>query len=864
MTAQEPPGYVEACGQAPVGTVTFLLTDIEGSTRLWEQYPSEMREALRHHNSILSREIEEQGGFVVTSRGEGDSFFAVFASAIEAINAAAKVQRRLFDEQWPDDCPVKVRMALHTGEAEYQDGEYHGHAAINRCARLRAAAHGGQVLLTRATRDLVTANLGGLELRDLGEHRLRDLREPAQVYQLVVPSLPSEFPPILTLAGRSNNLPIQTTSFVGRGAELSMVGDLMSRHRVVTLVGAGGSGKTRLALQVAAQLIEHFPDGTWLVELASLADPNLVPPQIAAALHMGELDVEKLRPKTLLIVLDNCEHLLRSCATVVSFLVRECPGISVLSTSREPLEVPGEQLVRLSALTPGDARQLLFERAALVRPDFARDESQDPAVDAICRRLDGIPLAIELAAARASSMSPAEILEGLEDRFALLKTRSSLSPERHQTLRAAVTWSYDLLDQREQWLFRHLSVFSGGWSAAAACAVCGEPFASEAETRDSLSALVDKSLVVATGRATSRYSMLETLHQFAQEMLRKDKAAEAQLQHRHADYFLSLSSASDWPTETWWLDRRVREVLVDLDNFRAAIAWSRISAPEMEIGLVVGAAPLWMAAGRYAEGKAALHEALARNREPTALRLRALEHLGWLSAEQGDLETASSTANDALRVAEKLGSEEVATAQSLLGYVALQKGELEQAERFLAMSLAAFRATDNRTKIARVRHHQAALAMKNGDRGTAESLFDEVVELGNQSGDPGLVTYALISAIPLLVDQQRVGEAREKWQRAYECSGGEGPEMLNLAILGYAAWIAAAEGRPVRAVALTEAALALQEQTGWQDEWLLGWFWRTLAVAYEAADATSLRDAQSRGRDMSVPEALAFAASDRD
>jgi hypothetical protein len=519
--------------------------------------------------------------------------------------------------------------------------------------------------------------------------------------------------------------------------------------------------------------------------------------------------------------------------------------------------------MRLPALAPADARELFLERASLVRPDFAQDGSQDRAVAAICARLDGIPLAIELAAARVRSMSTAEILEGLQDRFALLRSRSSLSPERHQSLRAAVTWSYDHLEEAERWLFRHLSVFSGIWSAAAACAVCSRPSSSELEVRDSLGALVDKSLVVASGQARSRYSMLDTLHDFAREMLEVDDD-DADLRRRHAGYFLELSSAPDWPTETWWLDPRVRDVLIDLDNFRAAIAWSRNAAPGMEIGLVVGAAPLWMASGRYAEGKAALNDALERNREPTALRLRALVHLVWLSAEHGDLETASSTASDALHVAEKLGGQEVATAQSLLGYVALQRGDLVAAEDFLAMSLATFLAADNLAEVARVRHHQAVLAMKDGDPASARSLFDEVVGLGEKTGDAGLVAYALVSAIPLLVDQKSVQEARERWQRAYQCSGGEGPEMLNLALLGYAAWIAAAENRPRRAVALTECGLSLQETTGWQDEWLLEWFWRTLEVAYQALDASSLADARSRGRTMSVQDALAYAASDED
>jgi len=831
---------------------------------MWEAYPAQMRTALAGHNAILNQVITDHDGVVVTSRGEGDSFFAVFASVISAVEAAATAQRRLSSEPWPEGCAINVRMALHSGEADFRDGEYHGHAAINRCARLRAAAHGGQMLVSRATRDLVLPHLqGGLELRDLGEHRLRDLRTAERIYQLGAPGLASDFAPILTLSDRTSNLPVQTTSFVGRDDELRMTKELVSRHRVVTLLGAGGSGKTRLALQAAAAMTGDFPDGTWLVGLAALSDADLVASQVAAALRLAELDIETLRPKTLLIVLDNCEHLVEACARVVARLVEGCPGIAVLATSREPLNVPGEQLMRLPALKVEDAVQLFDERAALVRADFVQSWLDDPAIEAICRRLDGIPLAIELAAARVRAMTPAEVLERLQDRFTLLRSKGPALPERHQTLRATVAWSYDLLTHAEQSIFRQLSVFSGGWFMASAAAVCTDRLFSEADVEDVLMTLIDKSLVLVSGLERSRYWMLETLREYARERLKADDML-AELQRRHGEHFLARTSAPDWPTETWWIDRRVRDVLPDLDNLRTALEWSRGQAPEVGLGLVVGAAPLWMASGRLTEGKHAITEALERDPGPSPLHLRALEHKAWLSLEHGDLQTAVNSAHDALRMAEELGGQKVAAAQALLGFAALRDRDFQVAGDWFARSLQAYRAGGNLVGVAQVLNHQAVLAMWTGDAATAESLFDEVVSMGGQAGDGGLVDYALLSAIPIMVDQGRLADARDRWRAAYNRSGDGGFAIMNLAFTGFAAATASAERRAYRAVVISEVALSLKAETGWQDDLLLNWYWRTMTPAYEALSPASLAEARAAARNMSLAAAMAYAASDDD
>ena len=849
----------------PAGTVTFLLTDIEGSTRLWETVPDAMEVALEQHNRLLTGVIEGLGGVVVTSRGEGDSFFAAFASAVAAVQAAGACQLALAGQDWPEGAALRVRMGLHTGEAHVQDDDYADHAAINRCARVKAAAHGGQVLITQATCDLVGGGLGsGFGVKRLGEFRLRDLSQPELIYQLTHADLPADFPSLNTLSERTSNLPVQVTTFVGRTEELAQIASLMEANRLVTLVGPGGSGKTRLAIQVAADLNGRFPDGQWLVELAALTDPRLVAPQIAAVLHQPEFDVDKLAAKRLLIVLDNCEHVIGTCAELVASLLRTCPGIAVLATSREPLDIAGEQIVRIGPLEAADATELFVERAALVRPDLHFGAPEMVTIAAICQRLDGIPLAIELAAARMRGMTPSEILERLQDRFRLLTSRSTTTSERHQTLRAAVTWSYELLEQPERILFRRLSIFSGGWRMASAEAVCAGGFADDGyDLTDLMLTLVDKSLVLVYGQNTSRYGMLETLREFGREKL--EEAGElAELVRRHGEHFLALSTSADWPTAMWWPDRRVPEVIPDLDNFRAALRWSKGQPADTELGLVVGAAPLWMAVGRFAEGQLALTEALERAPQPSVLRLKALERLGWLAVEHGDFDTGASTAKKALRLAEELGSQFVASAQALLGYTALQQGHHEVAARLLAKSLRTYQANGDLTGAAQVRHHQAHLAMKTGDPARAEALFDEAVTLAQQAQDTGLAAYALLSGIPVLVDNGRITDARSRWLTAYQQTGPAGSAVLHLALLGYAASVAAAGGRPHRAVVLTEIAVGLLSETGWQDDTLLAWFWRTVTPAYEALGEAAVSEAREEGQRMTLDAALSYAASDDD
>ena len=580
----------------PAGTVTFLLTDIEGSTRLWEAVPEAMEVALERHNRLVTGAVEDHGGTVVTSRGEGDSFFAVFPSAAAAVEAAGVCQLRLGTEKWPTGAALRVRMGLHTGEARVHGSDQVDHAPINRCARVKAAGHGGQVLVTKTTRDLAGGRLGGgFGLKRLGEFRLRDLAEPELIYQLTHADLPADFPPLVTIAERTGNLPPQVSSFIGRERELEQTAGALGRARVVTLTGPGGVGKTRLAVQAARQVMQRFGDGAWLCELAPVRDPAGVDDAVAAVFSVTatagqgsrEALVEFLRGKELLLVLDNCEHLLEGAAALAGVLQRSCERLVILATSREGLGIEGEQLLpvpplevpeadaNLEAINQAEAVRLFADRAAAVKPGFQVTAQNAAAVGAVVRRLDGIALAVELAAARVPAMTVAELARRLERSFAVLGTGPRGAVERHQTLRAAIDWSYGLLAGPEQRLLARLAVFAGGATLQAAEGVCGGDGIDPDTVLELLAALVARSLVVAEEHGPqSRYRLLEPIRQYGEERLAAAGETE-QWRARHAAYYTGLLTqvrdhADDPGEEVFWAVR----LSAEQDNLLAAWSWA--------------------------------------------------------------------------------------------------------------------------------------------------------------------------------------------------------------------------------------------------------------------------------------------------
>jgi predicted ATPase/class 3 adenylate cyclase len=633
---------------APTGTVTFLFTDIEGSTRLWQDEPELMRAALVEHDSVLRDVIAKRHGFVFKHTGDGVA--AAFASARDAVDAAVDAQQRL------DGLPFRVRIAIHTGEADLRDGDYFG-PSVNRCARLMAIGHGGQILLSAATSALVRDRL---DLVNLGEHRLRDVAVPEHVCQVGA----SAFPPLRSLGRFPGNLPSQLTSFRGRTDEVARLADALRHRRIVTLTGVGGVGKTRLAVQVGLDVESRFEHGAWLIELAAVRDADVLPYAMASTLGVRPRPLASvlesirlhLSDRRVLLVFDNCEHLLDPAGRVVEDLTRSCPGVVVLATSREALAIAGEQVWPVRSLPVAtDSVDLFADRARDANPDFEIDDPD--AVAEICRRLDGIPLAIELAAARTVSLSSRDIAERVDERFRLLTGGRRTAVERHQTLRAAVDWSYDLLDPPEQRVFEEAAVFAGGFSLDAAAAVMANEQLQPYEVLDSITSLVNKSMIVAEPSAdgSRRYRLLETMRQYGQDRFDQAGLGDA-LRARHARYFADFSgrAARGWRS----LDEQVwrHRLALEIDNLRAAVGCA-VAHNETDLAVrLVG--PLSDQAEFYPSwGLAALAESVLglpdAERHPLAVGLLATATREWF--RRGDPAQVRATADRAIAMASEPG-----------------------------------------------------------------------------------------------------------------------------------------------------------------------------------------------------------------
>ncbi|MGN6337113.1 LuxR C-terminal-related transcriptional regulator [Mycobacterium sp.] len=696
----------------PTGTVTLLLADVEGSTRLWETEPEKMASALALMNRMVDQAVAAHDGVRPLEQGEGDSFVTAFARASDAVACALELQRAPL-------APIRLRIGIHTGEIQLRDEANYAGPTINRTARLRDLAHGGQTVLSGATEPLIVDRLpDGVWLTDLGSYSLRDLPRPERAIQLCHPDLRNEFPPLrVRQSSASHNLPVQLTSFVGRQAQMAELRELVRRDRLVTLTGAGGSGKTRLAVEVASDLSTEFGDGLWYVDLAPITNPVVVPVTTARALGLpdqqGRSTLETLvlffGEKTMLLLLDNCEHLLDACGGMVVELLAACPHLTILTTSREPLGVPGELSWRVPSLSLDDeAIELLTDRGRRARPEFVVGEENTALVAKICERLDGMPLAIELAAARIRALSLSQILDSLHDRFRLLTGGARTAVRRQQTLRASVDWSHALLTEPEQVLFRRLAVFAGGFDLDAAQAVSASSEVESYQLLDQLSLLVDKSLVVADDSADGmRYRLLETVRQYAQEKLGESGEAD-EVRTRHRDYYTATIAELDSRGQAG-VEPLLRWATAEIDNLRAAYVWSRENSdPETALRLVSSLQQYWIRRSVFREALAGF-DAILDHQDPETIAPEV-----WVRA--------------------------VADHGATAGWVAVP-ASLERAQGALAIA----RRLDDPALISRALLACGMLAIYNGE--LARQYFNEAFDKARTSGDLSFLCELLLTVL---------------------------------------------------------------------------------------------------------------------
>jgi predicted ATPase/class 3 adenylate cyclase len=872
--------------QPPQGTVTFMFTDIQGSTKLWETYPDSMKAALARHDELMVEIMEAHNGYLVKTTGDG--LLAAFPSAADCAAASVAIHQGLAADSWDGVDSLLVRIGMHTGEAQYRDGDYYG-STLNRAARIMGIGYGGQTLVSEAAQKLLADTLPtDLSLQDLGHHRLKDLTRPENVFQLDHPDLEQEFPALKSLSHLANNLPAQTTSFVGRESDIAQVSALLDKSRLVTLTGIGGTGKTRLSLQVAADLIEQYADGVWFVELAPLVESSLVASTIGEVLELSEvpgqaiLDTlsDALAQKQLLFVLDNCEHLLEACAEVAAAMLKACPELRILASSREVLGIAAETTYAVAplplpknrqdvgALLAAPSVQLFVERAQQVKPNFQLTEENAEAIGFICRRLDGIPLAIELAAARVKIMPPQKLVERLEDRFRYLTGGKREALAHHQTLRATIDWSYDLLDEAEKLLLNRVSVFQGGFVMEAAEGVCAGEGLDELEVLDYLSQLVQKSLVeVDEQEDDARYRLLETVRQYAQENL--EEAGETKTFHQaHLEHYLALAETAEPELEgaeqLSWLNRLHQEH----DNFRGALHWA-IQAQQWEAAQRMGGAlgRFWMMHGHLSEGRVWLAQALQVEEgvDPVA-QAKALRWAGGLAWTQGDLGEAQGMMEASLAAYRELGDTQgISMALGNLAIVSMDQGDLDGAKALFEESLASLRELGDTYGIAMALGNLGNVAMEQGDLEGAKALQKESLALRRELGDTQGIATAVgnLGRIGFLEDD--LEEARRQFTDSLKLSQEIGNQVDMNDASAVMASLVHKEGFAEIAAKLQGASARWGEELGTPLEPMpQNWYDETQAALKDELGEDGYAAAFEAGQQLSLEDMVALALREPD
>ena len=844
----------------PEGTLTFLLTDMVGSTKAWESDPNLMRDVMSEHDRIVSQIVGRHDGVLVESGREGDSVLAVFRRAADAATCALALQRAFATGAWPPGEQVQIRIALHTGEAELREGHYHG-PPLNRCARLLATCHGGQVLTTQATQQLLVDQLPAqATLWDLGNHRLKDLLRSEHVFQLVDVERPAEFPRIRSLPSELTNLPVQLTEFVGREEALRSLNELRRQARLLTLIGPGGVGKTRLALQLAAELTGDYRDGVWLVELGPVSDPGLVPQAVAHGLDLEEqagrplLDtlVERCRERRLLLVLDNCEHLVEASAELVERLLTNCREVSIVATSREPLKLSGEQVWPVPALTRAEAVRLFAERAARHAPGFRVSVGSSLLVAEICERLDDLPLAIELAAARLPLLPLEEIAKRLESRFALLTGGSRTASARQRTLQGVVEWSHELLTEDEKLVFRRLAVFAGRFALGDSEAVCADETLPAGAVLELVSRLSDKSLLMTTD---GQCRMLVTIREYGLQRLGEAGEADA-LRRRLGFHLLGLAQARQAGELASWLDR-----LESLhEDVQAVIRWSVDNDPELGMRLADAMSTFWQLRRHTAEPRQ-LVEALLENGDVDSPLWPRLEELaGAFAYLQGDFDAARDRLEAALRAGRaRADAALVVRVLNRTGLLAVARGDRGAARATLEEALALARELGDQQEEANSLHQLGLLVGTRGDLASAASMLEQSIDLRIKLGRRDETSVSLTFLAFNLLHSGERERAREYIKESLEI-GRALNDRRTAWSLDVLACLSALDGQPEQALRLAGAGAAMHDSIGnrpsanWQALTAPMLDSARAALGQEAADA-----AWRAGRTLNFDEAMTLA-----
>ena len=739
----------------PSGMVVFLFSDIEGSTNRWEQHHDAMKAAVARHDALIRAEIERCGGFVFKT--VGDAFCAAFSSPQQALHSALAAQRRLYKEDFSAVGGLRVRMGIHVGIAVERDLDYFG-PTVNRAARLMSIGHGGQILISDAVRSGVAPGMpDGASLVDLGMRRLKDLMQPEHVWQVSIAGLPSDFAPLASLDARPNNLPVQATALIGRERDLDAVKGLLAAHRLVTISGAGGVGKTRFALQLGADLIDHYGRGVWFADLAPLADGGAAPSAIARALEVSAAGdsieaslLRALKHRELLLILDNCEHVLEAVAPLADAILKACSQVRILTTSRQPLGVAGEFVHRLPSLSVPDASKsttadeaqshgataLFVERATAADSRFVLTDDSAPIVAEICRRLDGIPLAIELAAARVKILALPNLARRLDERFKILTGGSRTALPRQKTLSALIDWSYGLLKPIEQTFFNRLGTFAGGFSLDAALAVCSDEGINESDVLELLSSLADQSLVLAeTGGERERYRLLESTRAYALQKL-ADAEEQEKLARRHAEFFRIVAEEAKTVSRTQPAERWLPQYESDIDNLRSALTWALQQGRDPVVGAAIAASivRLWQAVGLAAEARSWGTLALERidGSEHPDLQAGLLLALATLGSGDRFHEMAASAAQHYERSGDAAGT---ADALYILGWHSHLAGRRQMAEDAIDQASEIYRRMGPDLALAKCFNMLAMFAERHGDFTAARTLFRKALEVFQALGD---------------------------------------------------------------------------------------------------------------------------------